>query len=298
VLRGEIPADAGQALLAARGQRPQPLRDDKALAAWNGLALAALAQAGAHLGRPDYVEAAVGVAEFLLGPLSDGRGRLLRSYRAGEARIAGYLEDYANVANGLLELSWATGDLRWLEESRRLARLLVELFADPERGGFYVDAPEGDGLVARRKEFDDHPTPSGNSMAALVLLRLARIDGDDELERLAVGVFRLAHPVLERAPAAVAHLLCALDLHFAVPQEIAVVGNSAELRGAALEGYRPNAVYAFAPAPTDAVPLLAGKGLVDGSPAAYVCERFACRRPVTTVEELRSLLAGAAPPPP
>jgi uncharacterized protein YyaL (SSP411 family) len=291
ILRGEIPEEARAALLAARQERPQPLRDDKALAAWNGLALAALGEAGARLGRRDYLEAALGIAEFLLGPLSDDRGRLLRSFREGDARIPAYLEDYANVANGLLELSWATGDPRWLAESRRRAGLVVELFADPVNGGFFVDAPDGGGLVARRKEFDDHPTPAGNSMAALVLLRLARIYGDDELEKQAVGVFRLALPLMERAPAAVAHLLCALDLHFSPPQELAVVGDSAALRSAALEGYRPNAVFAFSPQPTDRVPLLAGKSLVDGLPAAYVCERFACRRPVTTPEELRELLA-------
>jgi uncharacterized protein len=290
VLRGELPEDARATLLAARVERPQPLRDDKALAAWNGLALAALAEAGSRLDREDYVEAAVAVAEFVLGPLSDGRGLLLRTYRAGEARILAYLEDYANVANGLVELSWATGDLRWLEEARRLAGLLVELFADPARGGFYVDSAEGDGLVARRKEFDDHPTPAGNSMAAFVLLRLARIYGDAELERHAVGIFRLAHPLMERAPAAVSHLLCALDLHFSDPQEVAVVGASEELRLAALEGYRPNAVFAFSPEPTDAVPLLAGKGLMDGHAAAYLCERFACQRPVTTADELRAQL--------
>ena len=291
VLRGKIPEESRARLLAAREQRPQPLRDDKALAAWNGLALAALAEAGSRLGQEDYVEAAVAVAEFLLGTLSGERGLLLRSYRAGGARIPAYLEDYANVANGLVELSWATGDLRWLEEARRLAGLLVELFADSARGGFYVDSAEGDGLVARRKEFDDHPTPAGNSMAAFVLLRLARIYGDAELERHAVGVFRLAHPLMERAPAAVSHLLCALDLHFSDPQEIAVVGTSDALRLTALEGYRPNAVFAFSPEPTDAVPLLAGKGLVDGNAAAYVCERFACRRPVTTAGELRAALA-------
>jgi hypothetical protein len=291
VLRANVPEDAREKLLAEREHRPQPLRDDKALAAWNGLALTALAQAGARLGHRDYVDAAVGVAEFVLTLLSDDRGRLLRSFRAGKAQIDAYLEDYANVANGLLELSWATGDLRWLEESRRLAGLMVELFADEARGGFFVDAPEGDGLVARRKEFDDHPTPAGNSMAAFVLLRLARIYGDLELETQAVGVFRLARPLMERAPAAVSHLLCAFDLHFSKPQEIAVVGDSGELRAAALEGYRPNAVFAFADAPTDAVPLLAGKDLVDGSPAAYVCENFACRRPVTGAEDLRAMLA-------
>jgi hypothetical protein len=180
--------------------------------------------------------------------------------------------------------------VRWLEEARRLAGLLVELFADPVRGGFYVDAADGDGLVARRKEFDDHPTPAGNSMAAFVLLRLARIYGDAELEKQAVGVFRLADSLMERAPAAVSHLLCALDLHFSPPQEIAVVGDSGELRHVALAGYRPNAVFAFSAEPSDAVPLLAGKSLVDGKPAAYVCERFACRRPVTTADELNALV--------
>ena len=123
------------------------------------------------------------------------------------------------------------------------------------------------------------------------LLRLARIYGDAELEKRAVGVFRLARPLMERAPAAVSHLLYALDLHFSSPQEIAVVGDSDELRTAALEGFRPNAVFAFAREPTDAVPLLAGKGLVDGSPAAYVCESFACQRPVIGAEDLRALLA-------
>jgi uncharacterized protein YyaL (SSP411 family) len=290
VVRAEVPDEARAALLATRAGRPQPLRDDKVLAGWNGLALAALAEAGAALGRADLLDAATALGEFLLGPLSDGHGRLLRTYRDGDARIPAYLEDYADVANGLVELSWATGELRWLEEARRLAGVMVERFADPERGGFFVDAPEGNGLVARRKEFDDHPTPAGNSMAAYVLLRLARVYGDGELERHAVGVFRLAHGLMERAPGAVSHLLCALDLHLSPPREIAVVGAADDLRAAALASFRPNTVFAFSPEPTDAVPLLAGKGLVDGKPAAYVCESFACQRPVTTARELGELL--------
>jgi uncharacterized protein YyaL (SSP411 family) len=296
VLRGEIPEDARRRLFELREQRPKPERDDKALTAWNGLALAAFAEAGNRLEREDHLEVARTLAEFLLGPLSAGGGRLLRTYRDGVAKIDAYLEDYANVANGLLELHWATGDLRWLNESRRLAGLAVDLFADPERGGFFVDPAGGDGLIARRKEFDDHPTPSGNSMTAYVLLRLARIYGDTELEKHAVSVFRLAHTYLERAPAAVGHLLCALDLHFSPPREIAVVGSSEELRRAALAGFQPTTVFAFAGEPTDRIPLLAGKDLVDGKPAAYVCASFACQAPVTDADELRAALSRPATP--
>ena len=127
-------------------------------------------------------------------------------------------------------------------------------------------------------------------MMAFVALRLARIWGDDELERSAVGAFRLARPLLERARTAFGHMLCALDLHFSTPREIAVVGEAQELRRAALDGFQPNTVFAFAPEPTDSVPLLAGKGFVEGSPAAYVCERFACQAPVTSPADLRTLL--------
>jgi uncharacterized protein YyaL (SSP411 family) len=292
VVRGELPEGARRRLFEVREGRPKPARDDKALAAWNGLALAGFAETGRRLGRADYLEVARVLAEFVLGPLSDKRGRLLRSYRAGVAKIDAYVEDYANVVNGLLELYWATAELRWLEEAHRLARLAVELFLDRENGGFFVDAGE-DGLVARRKELDDHPTPSGNSMMAFDLLRLARIYGDAELERHAVGVFRLARPLVERAPGAVGHMLCALDLHFSSPREVAVVGDG-ELRGAALEGFHPSTVYAFAQGDGDPalarVPLLHGKALVDGRAAAYVCESFACRAPVTSVDDLRAEL--------
>ena len=292
VLRGELPDDARRLLLEARARRPQPARDDKALGAWNGLALAAFAEAGRALEREDYVEVARGAAGFLLRHLSAEDGRLLRTYRDGKAKIDAYLEDYASVANGLLELYWATGELRFLEEARRLALVAVELFVDPAQGGFFFDSG-GDGLVARRKQLDDHPTPSGNSMLAFVLLRLARLYGDDELEGHAVGVLRLGRPLAERAPHAVSFLLCALELYLSPPLEIAVVGDG-ELRRAALEGFRPNAVFAFAAGPDDPalrrVPLLEGKVLVEGKAAAYVCERFACRAPVTTPEELRALL--------
>jgi uncharacterized protein len=279
VLRGELDEDERQRLFELRERRPKPARDDKAIAAWNGLLLAALAEAGRRLERADYLEAGRRLAEFLLGLLSTGDGRLHRTFR-GEAKGTGYLEDYADVAHGLIELHTATGELRWLQEANRLARLAVELFADDERGGFFMSAADAEELVARKKDLEDQPTPSGNSMLADVLLRLARIYGDEELERRAVGVFRLVREALARVPLAFGHALTALDLYFSAPREIAVIGapDSAVAR-AALGGFEPNAVVAFGPA--DDVPLLAGKGPVDGKPAVYICERFACKAPVT-----------------
>jgi uncharacterized protein len=286
ILRGELAADLQARLLGQRLEREQPLRDDKVVTAWNGLALAAFAEAAQRLGRPDYLEVALELARFLREEMTGDDGLLFRTYRNGSAKIGGYLEDYANVAHGLIELHWATGDLRWLEEAHTVAGQ-AERFRDEERGGYFVD---DHGLVARRKEFDDHPTPSGNSMMAFVLLRLGRIYGDAEMEKRAVSIFRLARPLLERAPTAVGHLLCALDLHFSPPREVAVVGPSEELRRTALEGFSPNTVYAFSEEPTEGVPLLAGKGLLDGRATAYVCESFACQAPVTTPEELRAAI--------
>jgi uncharacterized protein YyaL (SSP411 family) len=285
VLRGELDAETRARLLEMRSQRPQPGLDDKAIASWNGLALAALAEAGRRLGRDDWLLAARELGAFLLGPLSDERGRLYRSIREGRTSGAGFLDDYANVAHGLYELHVATGELRWLEESRRVALLAVELFADEERGGFFLAPAEGEQLVARKKDLFDHPVPSGNSVLAYVLLRLGRIYGDDELERRAVGVLRLLGESLGRGPTEFAWSLNALDLYLSTPREIAVVGPpDSEVARAALERYDPNAVVAFGPA--EGVPLLEGKEYVDGKPAVYVCERFACRAPVTEASEL------------
>src|SRR5207248_3072624 len=284
VLRGELDDETRARLLEIRAQRPQPGLDDKAIASWNGLALAALAEAARRFDRADLVEDGRALAGFLLGALSDGE-RLHRSRRAGRSSGTGYLDDYANVAHGLYELHVASGELRWLEESRRLVLLAVELFADEERGGFFLAPADGEQLVARKKDLFDHPTPSGSSMLAYVLLRLARIYGDDELESRAAGALRLLGPSLGSSPSEFAFALCALDLYLATPREIAIVGSpDSEVASAALEPFEPNAVVAFGPA--ESVPLLEGKELVDGKPAVYVCERFACRRPVTEPAEL------------
>jgi len=286
IIRGDLDPETRARLFEEREQRPKPLRDDKAIASWNGLALAALAEAARRFERADLLAAARACAEFLLGPLSTADGRLFRTWRVGQAKHAGVLEDYADVANGLYELHVATGESRWLEESRRLALLAIELFADDERGGFFLTPADGEQLVSRKKDFDDHPTPSGNSMLAFVLLRLARLWGDQELERRATGVFRLVARLLPQAPSAFGHALCALDLHFSPPREIAVVGPpDAEVARAALAAFDPNAVVAFGP--SEDVPLLRGKDLVDGRPAVYVCENFACQAPVTEAAALR-----------
>jgi uncharacterized protein len=279
VLRGRLDDETRARLLEIRAHRPQPGLDDKVIAAWNGLALAALAEGARRLDRADYLVAAVELGTLLaVDPL-------WRTLRDGQAKYPAFLDDYANVAHGLYELHVATGELRWLHEARRLALTAVGRFGDPERGGFFLTAADGEQLVARQKAFDDNPTPAGSSMLAFVLLRLARIWGDDELERQAVGALRLVRDLLPRAPTAFGWALCALDLHLSPPRELAIAGGpDSDVARAALRGFDPNAVVAFGPAQD--VPLVEGKTLVGGKPAVYVCERFACRAPVTDADEL------------
>ena len=286
-------------LLDARLHRPQPARDDKAITCWNGLALSALAEAGWRLERPDYLVAARRCAELLLSGSSDAAGRLLRTYRAGEAKITGYLDDYGAVAMGLLELHLATAEERWLDEAERLIGIVIGQFADDEQGGFFFTPADGERLVARHKELDDNPTPAGQSLVATALLRLGRIRGREDWERRAVSVLRLALPYIRRAPHALGQALCALEMHLSPPREIAVVGAlgdpaTAALLAAARNGFYPNAVYAFGDgASPSAQPLLAGKQLVGGLPAVYICERFACRAPLTDPREVEEALRSA-----
>ncbi len=257
VIRGRLDPELRERLFEQREQRPKPARDDKVVASWNGLLLAALAEGGRRLEREDWLDAGRRLGEFLLGPLSDGEGRLHRTWREGRSGASGFLPDYADVANGLLELHVATGELRWLEEANRLARLAVELFADEKRGGFFLSA--GEELVARRKDLEDQPTPSGNAMLAWILLRLARIYGDDELGRAAVGVFRLIHQAAPRVPLAFGWSLSALDLHFSPPRELAIVGPpDSDVARAALAPFEPGTVAAVGPA--DGHPPARGQG--------------------------------------
>ena len=241
------------------------------------------------LGREDFVDAARGAAEFVLGELRDPDGRLLRTYKDGQARLNAYLEDHAFLLEALLTLYEATFEPRWFAAARELADTMIERFADDERGGFFETSSDHERLVARRKDPEDHPIPSGNASAAYGLLRLAALTGEHEYESRAVGVLRLLHPLAARHPQAFAHLLQALDFHLSPTREVALAGaETGPLEAVVRSAFRPHIVLAGGE--PDGVPLLEGRGEVDGRAAAYVCERFACRRPVTEPEELASLL--------
>ena len=179
-----------------------------------------------------------------------------------------------------MELHTASGDPRFLLEAYRLARVALGLFADDEHGGFFQAPVDGERLVARKKEVDDHPTPSGNAMFAYVLLRLGRIWGDDDLERSGASVLGLVRAGLTRSPTSFGWMLVALDQHLAPHRELAIVGDPrAPVAQRMLAETSPTDVVAFGPAAE--VPLLEGRTEVDGKTAVYVCERFACALPVT-----------------
>jgi uncharacterized protein len=283
-------------LLERRNARVAPATDDKVLAAWNGLAISALAGTGRIVGRSDYVDAAVSAADFVLSALRDRHGRLLRAWRDGRTSGPAYADDHALMAGACLDLYETTFDVRWFEEARRLADELIRLFHDPEGGGFFQTGADAERLVLRPKELFDNAVPSGNSSAAEVLLRLSLFTGEASYERAAASALRTIRDLLVRAPTAFGTALGALDLYLGPSREIAVIGATDDARTAALldevrRRYLPNVVLAAGPGGRSPIPLLAGRTAVDGKPAAYVCEHFSCRRPVTEPEELAAQLA-------
>jgi uncharacterized protein YyaL (SSP411 family) len=284
-------AAARQALFGARAERVRPGLDDKRLASWNALMLAALAEAGAALGREDYLDAARGCAEFVLRDLRDGDGHLLRTYKDGEGRLNAYLEDHTFLLEALLTLYEATFEQRWFEQARALADTTIARFGDPERGGFFSTSDDHEELIVRRKEIGDHPIPSGNSAAALGLLRLEALTGERAYGEQAESVLRLFAKAAPRQPDAFAHLLRALDFQLTPTKEVALIGDDlAELAAVVRSGHLPHLVLAGGPAGSDTPPLLAGRTQVDGLSAAYVCENFSCRVPVTSPEHLADLV--------
>jgi uncharacterized protein len=291
--------EARRRLLDRRASRIRPGLDDKVLASWNGLAIQALAEAARVLGEKGYLEAALAAADFCVRSLRRSDGRLLRAWRAGRTSGLAYLDDYASLASACLSLYTSTFDVRWFKEARGLADEMVRLFADRDRGGFFQTGSDAEELVVRPKDLLDNAVPSGNSTAADLLQRLALLTGDAEYERLGVSALRLVRELMERAPSGMGNALCALDLYLGPSREVAVVGDlesdaSRALVDVVWQRYLPNVVVA-ASAPDDraaaeVVALLAGRAPVDGHPAAYVCERFVCKRPTSEPTELESQL--------
>jgi uncharacterized protein YyaL (SSP411 family) len=291
--------DARRALYEARAKRVWPGLDDKRLTAWNALAISALAEAGAVLGREDYLDAARSCASFLLESARDGEGRLLRTYKDGDARLNAYLEDHAFLLEALQTLYEASFEPRWFEAARDLAEAMGERFADSERGGFFSTSADHEQLIARRKEMGDHPIPSGNSAAALGLLRLAALTGEARYEEQALGILRLFARTATQHPESFAHLLRALDLHLAEGREVALVGTDLNPLAAVVRAeLRPHLVLAGGPEGSSGPALLEGRTEVSGHAAAYVCRNFSCRLPVTAAEELRRQLRPEREPPP
>ncbi len=288
--------DARAALYQRRTERTWPGVDDKRLTSWNALMIAALAEAGAKLDRSDFLEAAAECAGFILRDMRDPDGRLLRTYKDGEARIGAYLEDHAYLVEALLTLYESTFDVRWFDAARETADTMVKRFGDPELGGFFTTPADADELIARRKDVDDHPIPSGNSSAALGLLRLAALTGEREYARHAVGVLRLLHGAAERHPQALAHLLVALSFHVSTAREVALASPARdgsgldELVAVVRSAHRPNLVLACGREGTELPELMRGRSAVEGRAAAYVCENFTCRMPVTDPADLAAAL--------
>ena len=289
--------DARRKLYDVRARRVWPGLDDKVLTSWNGLMLAAFAEAGRFLDRPDYVQVAVANAEFVRSNLRQANGRLLRSWKAGSgARYNGYLEDYAFLADGLLALYQTTFEPRWFSWALEIGELMLAHFAD-ESGGFFDTSDDHETLIHRPKDVQDNATPSGNAMAAQVLLLLNLFTGQGKYLDFAERMVSALYEPMARYPGAFAQWLCASTLITAQPQEVAIVGatSAADTRAllAVVDGrYRPNLIVAAGEeAAADAVPLLAGRRRIDGQATAYVCRRFVCRLPVTEVVELLDQLS-------
>ncbi len=292
-------AQARRKLFAAREQRVHPGRDEKVLTSWNGLMLAAFAEAARILNRLDYRRVAEHNAAFLLRELRQEDGRLLRVWKAGQARLNGYLEDYAALIEGLLELYQTTFEPRWYTAAQELAEATIAHFRSPD-GGFFDTGDDHEQLIIRPRDLQDNATPSGNAMAATALLKLAALSTELYYVNIAHEALAQMQPLLARYPLGFGQWLQALSYALSPPREIAIVGwpeadDTQALLAMVRDGYRPFQVVALGAPGTrpPAVPLLQDRDPVRGQAAAYVCHDFTCQAPVTDPEALRNLLARA-----
>ncbi|QOJ15619.1 MAG: thioredoxin domain-containing protein [Planctomycetia bacterium] len=296
-------AESRKRLLAVRGERPAPHRDEKILCEWNGLLIAALARAGRVLEEPRYVAAAVDAAGFLLREQRRD-GRLLRSWRDGRTLGVAFIADYANLVDGLIELYEATWEPRWLLEARALTRTAIEHYWDDAGAGFFTTADDHESLIVRARDLRDSATPSGNSVMLMNLLRLAVMFGERDFADRAERMLRALSDEVRGALGASERFLCGVDFSLAGAVEIAIIGDPADprtlaLRRAADSTHIPGAVVMGAPpgAPDPlSSPLLAERPQLDGAPTAYVCRNYVCDRPETSPDALLRKLAIIARP--
>jgi aryl-alcohol dehydrogenase-like predicted oxidoreductase len=288
-------------LYRARQQRVPPGLDDKIITAWNGMMISSMAEAGRVLGMDRYLDGARRAADFLWRVHRTAEGTLLRTSRQGRAHLNGVLEDYAFFAEGLIDLYEAAGDERDLQSARQLAERIVELFRDEERGGFYTTASTHETLIVRGREGADGATPSGNAVAASVLARLASHLDRHDFREVAVTAIRTYGRHMTRYPRAFAKSLAVVDFLTEGPVELAFVGASndsglAALKQVARVFYLPNRIIATGDPSTSPSnhPLLAGKKLVDGRSALYLCRNFSCERPLTNPQEVSESLSAVS----
>jgi uncharacterized protein YyaL (SSP411 family) len=280
-------------LFEAREQRVKPGRDEKVITAWNGLMLESFAEAAAVLNRPDYRERAERNAAFVLDALRRD-GLLLHTSKDGRAKQEGFHDDYAFFISGLVTLFETTGEARWLEEALALTEKMIEEFWDEDGGGFFYTGRTGEQLIVRNKDYFDNAIPSGNSVAAELLLRLSVLTGNEDYRRKAVSVLRLVRDLAARHPNALGYALGAFDLYLSAPKEIVVItprgADAAPFEREVWSRYLPNKVVVRATENderlTRLIPLLQDRGALNGQTTAYVCVNYACRQPTGDPSEL------------
>jgi uncharacterized protein YyaL (SSP411 family) len=292
---------ARQKLFEARSGRIHPYKDDKILADWNGLMIAALAKAARALDEPAYAKAAKEAAEFVLEKMRDGQGRLLHRHREGEAAIPAMLTDYAFMAWGMIELYEATFETRYLRSALSLTEDMQEHFWDEEAGGFFLVPDDGERQIVRRKRIHDTALPSGNSVAALNLLRLGRMTGSTEFEKNAHRTVRAFSHSIQEYPSAFSHMMSALSFGLGPNHEVIIVGDSRardtkEMVKALGKAYAPNMVVLLKPTekpPPEIVelaPYMEHPYSFEGRATAYVCTNHLCKRPTTDIREMLQLM--------
>jgi uncharacterized protein YyaL (SSP411 family) len=297
-------AESREKLFAAREKRVRPGRDDKLIVAWNGLMIHTMARVGAALNEPEYVITADEVAKFILKKVRRDDGRLLHTYRNGQAKLDAYLDDYASLANSLVTLYEANFDERFVDEAVRLMDVVLQKFADTAGGGFFYTAADHEQLITRTKELTDSSTPSGNALAATALLRLGKLLGRRDYLESAAQTLAAAVPLMERAPMAAGQMLLALDRYLGPAHELVLVGDfsrdDTKAAIAAIHGrYLPRSVLAARDSKrtTDGHrsarldDLFAGKTSSDGQPVLYICQNFACQEPAVGLEEIENHLS-------